>query len=296
MVSRSPRKGLPWLRLYTDTVDDERLRLLAYEDRWHYIAILCLKGSGLLDAGDPEHMLQRKVAVKLGLQLRELEGAAARLAEVGLIDEETFQPLDWDTRQYVSDSDPTATERKRRQREKNRLKSRGGDRVTGTSRVTVTDVTRTDTDADTDTDTETTTADDEGLNWDALPQLSDKERTAVVGVLEGIQTSLRQDLLDELAGRWASTNPQPLKRPMAWLAEVAAKARRGEYVPDLALGVRAARQQRESKAEAELRRRQDLAETKARRSDPGNRARFLENLRRANEELAAPRTDRPLHT
>lgn len=144
--------------------------------------------------------------------------------------------------------------------------------------------------------TNTTTAGDGELNWDSLPQLSDKERTAVVGVLEGIQTSLRQDLLDELAGRWASTNPQPLKRPMAWLAEVAAKARRGEYVPDLALGVRAARQQRESKAEAELRRRQDLAETKARRSDPKNRARFLENLRRANEELGAPRTDRRLGT
>ncbi len=99
----SPRP-LPWFRLYVEMVDDEKLRLLAFEDRWHYVALLCCKGARLLDAGDTLDLLRRKLAVKLGLAQRELEAAANRLAEVGLINAETFQPLAWDERQMRSDS------------------------------------------------------------------------------------------------------------------------------------------------------------------------------------------------
>lgn len=79
-------KQLPWVRLYTRTVDDDKLKLLAFEDRWHFIALLCLKGEGLLDKGDAPSLLMRKVAVKLGLDVRSLEEVARRLAEVGLSD------------------------------------------------------------------------------------------------------------------------------------------------------------------------------------------------------------------
>lgn len=96
--------GLPWLRLYTETVDDEKLRLLAFEDRWHFIALLCCKGSGLLDAGDSPELLRRKVGVKLGLDARALDAALLRLSEVGLIDLESLQPLAWEDRQMRSDS------------------------------------------------------------------------------------------------------------------------------------------------------------------------------------------------
>lgn len=97
-------RSLPWFRAYTDMVDDEKLRLLAFEDRWHFVALLCCKGAGLLDAGDSAPLLRRKLAVKLGLASRELEEVARRLAEVDLIDFETFQPLAWEQRQFQSDS------------------------------------------------------------------------------------------------------------------------------------------------------------------------------------------------
>lgn len=142
-------KPLPWLRLYTEMVDDEKIRLLAFEDRWHYVALLCCKGAGLLDAGDRIELLRRKLGVKLGLAARELEAAANRLAEVGLIDAETFQPIGWEGRQFASDTDPTAADRKRRQRERER---EGGG--TDASRVTVTEVTRTDTETETEEETE----------------------------------------------------------------------------------------------------------------------------------------------
>lgn len=125
----------PWFRMYSEAVDDEKLRLLAFEDRWHFVALLCLKCQGVLDAGDDEKMLQRKVAVKLGLQLRELEAVQLRLQEVGLIGE-GFQPIAWNERQYKSD---TSAERTRAYRE--RMKRHGD--------VTVT-AQETDTDSDSD--------------------------------------------------------------------------------------------------------------------------------------------------
>lgn len=144
-------KHLPWFRMYSDAVDNEKLRLLAYEDRWHYIAILCCKGQGILD--EPGNLMRRKIAVKLGVQVRELEEIARRLSEVDLVDPETLQPTGWSDKQFISDCDPTAADRKRRERERKK-KSSGLDASRVTSRVTITDVTRTDTDTETDTETD----------------------------------------------------------------------------------------------------------------------------------------------
>lgn len=146
---------LPWFRTYTRMVDDDKLKLLAFEDRWHFVALLCLKGEGLLDKGDAPALLMRKVAVKLGLDVRSLEEVARRLAEVGLIEQATLQPSKWATLQMRSDVDATAADRKRRQRQRKKDADSEGEKggheqVTGESRVTGTDVTRTDTDTDID--------------------------------------------------------------------------------------------------------------------------------------------------
>jgi hypothetical protein len=88
---------LPWFKLYADVVDNARLRLLAFEDRWHFVALCALKCDGLLDGkGDP--FFERKIALKLGLQERDLGDVKRRLVEVGLIDDE-WQPLKWEVRQ-----------------------------------------------------------------------------------------------------------------------------------------------------------------------------------------------------
>jgi|GEM_PF-707226 len=175
-------QALPWFRTYTKMVDDEKLRLLAFEDRWHFMAILCLKGQGILDAADP--LMMRKAAVKMGLDMRTLEEVARRIAEVGLIEQATLQPVSWNKLQQRSDADSTAAERKRRQRQREReeldaakranelaqhaaaeaaeAKQAGHTDVTDVSRVTVTppsrvtrhEVTRTDIDIDKDTESQ----------------------------------------------------------------------------------------------------------------------------------------------
>ena len=83
-------KSLPWFRAYTEMVDDEKLRLLAFEDRWHFVALLCCKAKGILDEGGS--LLRRKVAVKLGLSLEDLELVIRKLESVGLVDSKTLQP------------------------------------------------------------------------------------------------------------------------------------------------------------------------------------------------------------
>jgi hypothetical protein len=105
--------GLKWFRAYAGIVDDDKLRLLAFEDRWHFVALCALKCSGLLD--EPDSLLRnRKIAVKLGVQVRELEEISRRLQEVGLIDK-NLNPTKWDDLQYRSDK---STERVKKYREK----------------------------------------------------------------------------------------------------------------------------------------------------------------------------------
>lgn len=106
-----------WFRMYAEAVDDEKLRLLAFEDRWHYVAILCLKSLGTLDSDAP--FLERRLALKLGVQPAQLDEVKRRLIEVNLIDD-GWQPVAWARRQFRSDHD--AAERKKKQRNRDRLK------------------------------------------------------------------------------------------------------------------------------------------------------------------------------
>ncbi len=129
-------KSLPWFRAYTEMVDDEKLRLLAFEDRWHFVALLCLKGQGVLD--ETGSLLFRKVAVKLGLDVRSVEEVARRLSEVGLIDEKTLQPIAWEARQFRSDSS-AARVAAYRERKKQGAKRDGNVTVTAQDTDTDTD-------------------------------------------------------------------------------------------------------------------------------------------------------------
>jgi 5-methylcytosine-specific restriction endonuclease McrA len=106
--------ALPWFRLYHRIIDDEKLRLLAFEDRWHFVALCCLKADGLLDEAESD-LRQRKIAVKMGIQVRELEEVARRLAEVGLIDAK-MNPVAWDELQQRSDSSSERVKRHRQAR------------------------------------------------------------------------------------------------------------------------------------------------------------------------------------
>lgn len=114
---------MPWFRLYAEMVDDPKLRLLAFEDRWHYVALLCLKCQGILDARLDLTQMRRMVAVKLGVDLRTLDEIERRLVAEYLIEKDSLQPLQWDKRQFQSDS---SAQRTREWRDRQRSESGDG--------------------------------------------------------------------------------------------------------------------------------------------------------------------------
>lgn len=134
--------GMQWFRLYSRIIDDPKLKLLAFEDRWHFVALCCLKSNGLLDSADSD-LKTRQIAVALGVQVRELDEIGRRLREVQLVDE-GLSPLAWDDLQFRSDN---STERAREWRKKQ--KKQGGN---GMKRCRNVDATPQE--ADTETDTE----------------------------------------------------------------------------------------------------------------------------------------------
>jgi hypothetical protein len=134
--------GLPWFRAYARMIDDDKLRLLAFEDRWHFVALCCLKCERLLDEPDSE-MKRRRIAVRLGVQVRELEEIGRRLGEVGLVDNE-LNPIAWDRLQFKTDK---STERVREWRKKQQKQESNKMKRCGNVSVTAQD---TDTDTDTD--------------------------------------------------------------------------------------------------------------------------------------------------
>jgi len=145
---------MQWFRLYSRMVDDDKLKLLAFEDRWHFVALCCLKSEGLLDeaAGD---LRDRRIAVRLGVQLRELEEIGRRLREVELVDE-ALSPLAWDDLQFRSDK---STERVREFRKRQR--NQRGNAVKRDETVSVTA-------QETETDTEVISPNGDSPSGDGL--------------------------------------------------------------------------------------------------------------------------------
>jgi len=154
---------LPWFRMYTDAVDNVKLRMVAFEDRWHYVAIMCLKRQGLLDKVDDPNF-DRMLSIKLGLAVSDLFEVKRRLLEVDLIDEHVC-PVGWTDRQFESDSS-TERVRKYRARQKGASQERHGN------------VSVTVQDTDTDTDTDKTLVRNESFKtfWNQYPRRESKAK------------------------------------------------------------------------------------------------------------------------
>jgi hypothetical protein len=113
--------AMPWFRLYSRIIDDKKIKLLAFEDRWHFVALCCLKSSGEMEEPDRE-LRMRQVAVSLGVQLSELDEIGRRLRAVKLVDED-LQPVNWDKLQFKHE---TSTKRVREYRDRKKAEQKQG--------------------------------------------------------------------------------------------------------------------------------------------------------------------------
>lgn len=178
---------MQWFRLYSRIVDDDKLRLLAFEDRWHFVALCCLKSDGLLDeeAGD---LRTRRIAVKLGVQVRELDEIGRRLREVGLVDE-ALNPLAWDELQFKSDD---STARVKEWRKRKQKQPRNG--VKRSRNVTET-AQETDTDSDTELEPKGSCASDDALKPEHVQEKWNETAAALGRPLIRALTPERRQLL-----------------------------------------------------------------------------------------------------
>jgi hypothetical protein len=103
---------MQWFRMYAEFLTDPLIRLLSFEDQRHFVAALCMKASGVLDKEYASETTRREVIASLvGLNdeptatggKSALEEANRRLRNRGLVDE-SWQPINWNKRQFESDS------------------------------------------------------------------------------------------------------------------------------------------------------------------------------------------------
>ena len=98
---------LPWFRVHHRIIHDTKLKLLAFEDRWHFVALMSLKASGELD--EPDFSLRcRMAAMALGLSGSEFDEVVRRLQAVKLIDTDLC-PVKWGELQSQADSSAKRT-------------------------------------------------------------------------------------------------------------------------------------------------------------------------------------------
>lgn len=110
--------SLPWFRMYAEFSGDPIVQSLSFDDQRHYIVLLCLKCSGLLDRDiSPQSRRELIVARGLGLDAATASEVKRRLSEIGLIAKD-WHPSAWDKRQFVSD---VSTKRVRKHRKENEV-------------------------------------------------------------------------------------------------------------------------------------------------------------------------------
>lgn len=158
-------KPLLWFRLHAEFATDPVVQALSFDDQRHFVMLLCFKASGLLDRQFGSAQLRLDVIRKtIGLDGKAWDEMRNRLVAIGLIDND-LQPINWDKRQFTSDS---SSERTKAYRE--RLKRHG-------------DVTVTVPETETETETKKSKA---------IPRVP---RSAVPSVPAGVSLSLWTDWL-----------------------------------------------------------------------------------------------------
>lgn len=221
----------PWCRLHADIVDDEKVRALAFEDRWHYVAILALTCDEFFAKDRPDSLLRKLLAVKLGVSADDVDGIKERLVEVDLIDE-SWHPKGWEKRQYTSD---TSTERVRKYRNRKDSSKRNADETLHETQGNV-PVTSPDTETDTESEGEDSFGvlsgkpDDQGANEPAsLPaKPPDSARSVATAIQERARAVI--DDLNRVVGSRFTHSPRNLKFVTARFAEGLTEAQLAEAV------------------------------------------------------------------
>ena len=129
----------PWFRLYSEFAHDPKVQMLSEAMQRRYVMLLCLRCSEVL-----ETLHETEIAFQLRLSTDELDETKQLFISKNFIDKH-WNLLNWDKRQFVSDS---STMRVAKHRNKKKQASNADETLQKRPSNAI------DTDTDTDTDTE----------------------------------------------------------------------------------------------------------------------------------------------
>jgi hypothetical protein len=127
----------PWFRLYSEFAHDPKIQMLSEAMQRRYVMLMCLRCSETL-----ETLHETEIAFQLRLSEAELIETKQLFISKNFIDKH-WNLLNWDKRQFVSDS---STKRVRKHRDNKKQQSNDGETLQKRSSNAI--------DTDTDTDTE----------------------------------------------------------------------------------------------------------------------------------------------
>ena len=204
---------MKWFKLYTELAQHPRLRILAFEDRWHYVSLMCAKADGTLDQDST--LRDKMLSVHLGLSAVEMDAVKDRLMDVDLITSD-WGIINWEDKQS---SDATGAARKRRQRAKEKLSKEEELRIKNKEQnVTVTGQSR---------DSHGTEKDDQiAKNWSLFPKKIAKSKA--ISKMSNMDLATLKLIEKDLRSREWSSDPRYILHPSTylnnerWLDEVSA--------------------------------------------------------------------------
>lgn len=120
-------KKLPWVRLYTETTKDPKIRRRPVAERWVWMSVLCLAGEspvrGTLLVTESSPITEQDIADDANVPLRTVRQAMAGFTQDDMIhvdlDLSAWVVTKWDERQPQSDASAADRQRKHRQRKAN---------------------------------------------------------------------------------------------------------------------------------------------------------------------------------
>lgn len=133
----------PWFRLYAEFAHDPKVQMMSEAMQRRYIMLMCMRCNGDVTLHDEEVAFHLRISDEDWKQTKEL------FIKKGFIDEQ-LNLLNWEKRQFKTDSTSSSAERVRRYREKKKQAGNADETLPVTLPVTPDNALDTDTDTDTE--------------------------------------------------------------------------------------------------------------------------------------------------
>lgn len=209
-----------WFRMYSEFATDAKVQSMSEAMQRRLMMLFCLRCSNVIAT-----LQCNELAFALRISEEELEETKELFLRKGFIDD-AWNVLNWDKRQFISDS---STDRSRKHREaKRKEEGKNKDSATAVQRCSNSSATAPDT--DTDTDKETTPKPPSGVElrferfWSAYPKKVGKDAARRWWGKRKPDDAMLAAMLAAIAvqaksAQWAKDGGQYIPHPTTWLNE-----------------------------------------------------------------------------